>query len=68
MTMTPQEITTYQRQSNTAAGYCAACTVKLHPFETHVCDNCAGEFCIECDPNHRMEENDGEPTQGSPRP
>lgn len=50
----PSDITTYQRNSNEAAGYCAACKVKLHPFETHVCDNCAGELAIETNPNGVM--------------
>lgn len=40
----PSDITTYQRNGNAAAGYCAACKVRLHPFETHVCDNCAGKL------------------------
>lgn len=48
----PSDITTYQRNSNAAAGYCASCRVKLHPFETHVCDNCAVELYP--DPNAQM--------------
>lgn len=54
--LTPESITTYQRTCNSAAGYCAACKVKLHPFETHVCDNCAVELYP--DPNSSMFEED----------
>lgn len=58
--LTPESIAKYQRTSNAAAGYCAACTKQLQPDEIHVCDSCAVEYAIEADPNFSMrEENNG---------
>ncbi|MRT14980.1 hypothetical protein GJV07_22135 [Enterobacteriaceae bacterium RIT711] len=41
MMLTPESITTYQRNSNAAAGYCAACTRPLATDETFCCNKCA---------------------------
>jgi predicted amidophosphoribosyltransferase len=58
----PSETTSYERNSNTAAGLCANCHVKLHPFETHVCDNCAVELYPDPESEIGIEEEDyGEP-------
>ena len=51
--LTPLESSTYERQSNIAAGLCAACTKPLKPDEVHCCDECYQGF-IEQDPNMRM--------------
>nr|WP_299996885.1 protein NinF [uncultured Cedecea sp.] len=51
--LTPLESSTYERQSNIAAGLCASCTKPLKPDEIHVCQKCDAAF-IECDPNGRM--------------
>lgn len=48
--LSPVDITTYQRNSNAAAGYCAACTRPLSG-ETYFCDECAHEAYVETDPN-----------------
>ncbi|AYN25752.1 hypothetical protein D8682_01375 [Buttiauxella sp. 3AFRM03] len=63
--LSPESITTYQRNSNAAAGYCAACTRPLSG-ETYFCDECAHEAYVETDPHGVM--HDGESTQCSPRP
>ena len=51
--LTPEQSSTYERQSNIAAGLCAACTKPLKADETHCCDKCYQGF-IEKDPNGRM--------------
>lgn len=56
----PSDITTYQRNSNAAAGYCAACTKPLQPGEVYACNECASDVYVECDQNYRMEESDEE--------
>lgn len=56
----PSDITTYQRNSNAAAGYCAACTKPLQPGEVYACNECASDAYVERDPNYRMEESDEE--------
>lgn len=58
MMMTPESITTYQRNSNAAAGYCAACTRPLQPGEVYACNDRASDAYVERDPNYRMEESD----------
>ncbi|MBI0520826.1 hypothetical protein F6Q07_22405 [Pectobacterium parmentieri] len=50
--LTQNEISAYQKsciQRSCVVGYegqslCANCNADLHPFETHVCDECAGEL------------------------
>ncbi|WP_314140052.1 protein NinF [Buttiauxella noackiae] len=54
----PSDITTYQRNSNAAAGYCAACTKPLQPGEVYACNECASDAYVERDQNYRMEESD----------
>lgn len=56
--LTPSDITTYQRTSNAAAGYCAQCTSLLAPGEVYCCNECANEAYVERDPNYRMEQGD----------
>ncbi|RKQ38377.1 protein NinF [Enterobacter sp. R1(2018)] len=52
--LTPESITDYQRQSNAAAGYCAACMKPLQPGEVYACNECASEAYVETDPNGRV--------------
>lgn len=60
--LTPSETTSYERNSNTAAGLCANCHVKLHNCEIHVCDRCALSIYPGLDPDAEIEEEDyGEP-------
>ncbi|WP_424222109.1 protein NinF [Buttiauxella gaviniae] len=51
--LSPTETARYERNSNAAAGYCAACTKPLSG-ETYFCDECAHEAYVETDPNSRM--------------
>lgn len=51
--LTPLEASTYERQSNIAAGLCASCTKPLKPDEIHVCQKCDTAF-VETDPNGVM--------------
>jgi predicted amidophosphoribosyltransferase len=53
--MTPQQVITYQRNSNAAAGYCAQCTKSLNG-ETYFCDECAHEAYVETKPNGDSDE------------
>lgn len=55
----PSDITTYQRNSNAAAGYCAACTRPLSG-ETYFCDDCAHEAYVETDPHGVMHDEEAE--------
>uniref|UniRef100_UPI0038CC0190 protein NinF n=1 Tax=Dryocola clanedunensis TaxID=2925396 RepID=UPI0038CC0190 len=57
--LTPESITTYQRNSNAAAGYCAACTKPLSG-ETYFCDECAHEAYVETDPHGVMHDEEAE--------
>lgn len=57
--LSPVDITTYQRNSNTAAGYCAACTRPLSG-ETYFCDECAHETYVETDPHGVMHDEEAE--------
>lgn len=58
--LTPESITTYQRQGNAAAGYCAACTKQLQPDENHCCHDCAHEAYVEADPHGVMHDEEAE--------
>lgn len=42
--LTPSETTSYERNSNTAAGLCAGCAKLLDDDEVHVCGRCSKEF------------------------
>lgn len=52
--LTPESITTYQRASNAAAGYCAACTKQLQPGEVYACHDCAHEAYVETEPSGKL--------------
>ena len=56
--LSPTETARYERNSNAAAGYCAACTKPLQPGEVYACNECASDAYVERDPNYRMEESD----------
>lgn len=59
MTISPQDITAYHRNSNHAAGYygyCSACTKPLQQSETYVCDECARAAYVETNPNGDSDE------------
>lgn len=49
--LTPSETTSYERNSNTAAGLCAGCAKVLDDDEVHVCDECASDAYIETGKN-----------------
>jgi uncharacterized OB-fold protein len=53
----PSEITTYQRISNAAAGYCAQCASLLAPGETYCCNECASDAYVETKPNGDSDDN-----------
>lgn len=57
--LAPSDITTYQRQSNAAAGYCAACTKPLSG-EIYFCDECAHKAYVETDPHGVMHDEEAE--------
>ncbi|WP_083845846.1 protein NinF [Enterobacter sp. Ag1] len=44
MTLSEEQITDYERNSNTAAGLCAGCARVLDDDEVHVCGQCSKEF------------------------
>lgn len=52
--LNPTDITIYQRTSNAAAGYCAACTKPLQPGEVYACNECASDAYVETDPNGKL--------------
>lgn len=56
----PSDITTYQRNSNAAAGYCAACTRPLQAGEVYACNECAHEAYVETDPHGVMHDEEAE--------
>lgn len=58
--LTPTDITTYQHQSNAAAGYCAACTKPLQPGEVYACNECAHEAYLETDPQGVMRDEEAQ--------
>lgn len=45
--LTPSETTSYERNSNTAAGLCAGCAKVLDDDEVHCCNECASDAYIE---------------------
>lgn len=45
--LTPSETTSYERNSNTAAGLCAGCARVLDDDEIHCCNECASDAYIE---------------------
>lgn len=45
--LTPSETTSYERNSNTAAGLCACCAKVLDDDETYCCEECASDAYIE---------------------
>ena len=57
--LTPEQSSTYERQSNIAAGLCASCTNPLKPDEVHCCQRCAESF-LEYDPNGRLHDENTE--------
>ncbi len=60
--MTQVEKTLYERTSNAAAGYCAACTKQLKPGEVYACNECASDAYVETDPNGVMHDEEAEKT------
>lgn len=58
--LNPTDITTYQRTSNAAAGYCAQCTSLLAPGEVYCCNECANEAYVETDPHGVMHDEEAE--------
>lgn len=49
--LTPSETTSYERNSNTAAGLCAGCAKVLDDDEVHCCEECASDAYIETGKN-----------------
>jgi rRNA maturation endonuclease Nob1 len=49
--LTPSETTSYERNSNTAAGLCAGCAKVLDDDEVHCCNECASDAYIEAGKN-----------------
>lgn len=47
--LTPSEKTSYERNSNTAAGFCAGCAKVLDDDEVHVCAKCDKKLSKESD-------------------
>lgn len=60
--LSPTEAARYERNSNAAAGYCAACTKQLQPGEVYACHECAHEAYVETDPHGVMHDEEAEKT------